>query len=93
MAGRKQNMAPMWQKLMKLVDLGVPTSYLDHVYLGCTQRECKLDETIIDEYRIMFESRISAGTTEKWQGCEKPHARGVAWSYDMERHATKCVER
>ena len=29
------------QKLMKHVDLDEPTSFLDHVYLGCTQRECK----------------------------------------------------
>ena len=51
MARRKQNIAPMWNKLMKLVDLGEPTSFLDHGYLGCTQRECKLKESIIDEHR------------------------------------------
>ena len=32
MAGRKWNMAPLWKKLIKLVDLGEPTSFLDHVY-------------------------------------------------------------
>ena len=41
----------------------------------------------------MFESRISAGATEKLPGWEKPHTRTVAWSYDMEGHAQKCVER
>ena len=45
---------PMWKKLMKLVDLGEPTSFLDHVYLGCTQRECKSNESIIDEHRKFF---------------------------------------
>ena len=44
MAGRQQNVAPMWKKLMKLVDLGEPTSLLDHVHLGCTQRECGPNE-------------------------------------------------
>ena len=39
MAGRRQNMAPMWKKLLKNVDLEEPTSFLDHVCLGCTQRE------------------------------------------------------
>ena len=39
MAGKKQNMFHMWKKLMKIDDLGEPTSFLDHVYLGCTQRE------------------------------------------------------
>ena len=50
-AGKKQNMAPMWKKLMKNVDLDEPTSFLDHVYLGCTQREYKPNEVINDEYR------------------------------------------
>ena len=34
---------------MKLVDLGEPTSFLDHVHLGCTQRECQSNESIVDE--------------------------------------------
>ena len=39
LAGTKQNLDPMW-KLLKEVDLGEPTSFLDHVYLGYTQRQC-----------------------------------------------------
>ena len=50
---------------MKLVDLGEPTSFLDDVCLGCAQRQCKPNETLIDEYRKMFGSRISAEATEK----------------------------
>ena len=68
MAGGNEKMGPIWKKLMKLVDLGEPTSFLDHVCLGCTQRECKPNETIIDEYRKMFEPRISAGASENCQG-------------------------
>ena len=41
LGGKKQNIDPMWKTLMKDVDLGEPTSFLDHVYLGCTQRECQ----------------------------------------------------
>ena len=41
----------------------------------------------------MFESRISAGATEKLPGWEKPHAKTVVWSHDMEGHAQNCVER
>ena len=36
-----QNVALMWKKLMELGELDEPTSILDQVYLGCTQRECK----------------------------------------------------
>ena len=80
MPGKKQNMAPMWKKLMKNVDLDEPTSFLDHVYLGCTQRECKPNETIVEQYAKMFESRISAGGTERLPGWEKPHAQTRKWS-------------
>ena len=39
----------------------------------------------------MFESRISAEATEKLP-CLK-NMRISSWSYDMEGHAKKCVER
>ena len=74
-------------------DLGEPTSYRDHVYMGCTQRECKSNESILDEHRQMFESRISARATENVPGWETSHAKTIAWSYDMEGHAKKCVKR
>ena len=93
MAGWKQHVAPMWKKLMKHVDLDEPTSFLDHVYLGCTQRECRPNEKKIDEYRKKFESRISAGATEKLSGWEKRYAETVAWTYDMEGLAETCDER
>ena len=62
LAGKKQNISPTWKILMKDVGLGEPTSFLDHVYLGCTQRECEISKDILVFYRSMFESRISAGT-------------------------------
>ena len=34
LAGKKQNIDPMWKLLNKEVDLGESTSFLDHVYLG-----------------------------------------------------------
>ena len=41
----------------------------------------------------MFESRIYAGATQKLPGWAKPHAQTVAWSFDVEGRAQKCVER
>ena len=78
---------------MKLVDLGEPTTFLDHVYWGCTQRECKSNENIVEEYNQVLETRIPAGATQKLPGWEKHPAKTVAWSCDMEGHAQKCVER
>ena len=53
----------------------------------------KPNKTIIEQYKKMFESRISVGATEKLPGVEKPDAKTVAWSHDMEGRARKCVER
>ena len=66
--------------------------FFDHVCLGCTQRECTPNETTIEQCKKMLESRVSAGATEQLPGWEKPHAKTVAWSYDMEGHGQKCVE-
>ena len=91
LAGKKQNLDPMRKLLNQEVDLGEPTSFLDHVYLGCTQRQCQISEDIVDNYRTMFESRIFAGGAEKLPFYQK--LRISSWSYDMEGHAKKCVER
>ena len=65
LAGKKRNVDPMWKALVKEVDLGESTPFHDHVYLGCTQRECESSKEVVDKYRKMFESRISAGAKEK----------------------------
>ena len=91
LAGKKHNIDPMWNVLNKEVDLGEPTSFLDHVYLGCTQRQCEVSQDIVDNYRTMFESRISAGGLEKLPFSQ--NIRISSWSYDMVGHAKKCVER
>ena len=91
LAGKKQNFVPMWKLLNKKVDLGEPTSFPDHVYLGCTQRQCEISKDIVDNYRTMFESRISAVRTKK---LPYPENFSISsWSFDMEGHAKKCVER
>ena len=46
---------------------------------------------IVDKYRAMFESRISAGSAEKF-----PYSENLSFSSlscDIEGHAKKCVER
>ena len=91
LAGKKQNIDSMWKVVMKQVNLKEPTSFLDHVKLGCAQRECKTSKDIVDSDRTIFESRISAGATEKLPSSEKLNIS--SWSDDMEGHAEKCVER
>ena len=90
LAGKKHNLDPMW-KLLNKVDLGEPTSFLDHVYLGCTQRKCEVSQDIVDNDRTMFESRNSAIEVEKSPFPQ--NLRISSWFYDMAGHAKKCVER
>ena len=71
LAGKKQNLDPMWKVLNKEIDLREPISFLDHVYLGCTQRQCEISKDNVDNYRTMFESRISARATENLPCWEK----------------------
>ena len=93
LAGKKQNLDPMWELLMEVVDLGEPTSFLDHVYLGCSPRECETGKDTVENDRNMFESGISEGATEKLPCSGRFDANLSTWSYDMEGHAKKCVER
>ena len=44
--GKKQNLDPMRKVLNKEVDLGEPTSFLDYVYLGCTERQCEMKKIL-----------------------------------------------
>ena len=66
LAGKKQNLDPMWKVLNKEVDLGEPTSFFDHVNLGCTPRQCEISKDGVDNYRTIFVSSFSAGATEKF---------------------------
>ena len=47
MAGETENMKPTWKILIENVDLEEPTSFLDHVFLVCTQRECAISNEIV----------------------------------------------
>ena len=62
---------------MKHVDLEKPGTFLGEVYLGCTQRECKPNTSLVDDYKKLFESRISAGATEDLPDLGKSESSGA----------------
>ena len=80
---------PMWKVLNKEVDLGEPTSFFNHENLVCIPMWNK--QGYCWQYWTMFESRISARATEKVPCLENLCIS--SWSYDLEGHAKKCVER
>ena len=55
LTGKKQNLHPMWKVLNKEVDLWEPTSFLDRVYLRCTQRKCEISKDIVDNLQNHFQ--------------------------------------
>ena len=87
------NLALLWKKLMKDVDIEEQTLFLDHVYLGCTQRECKPNDKFIGQYNKMFESCISAGVIGNYQDgtnlVQKVQRGPATWKEMLE----KCMER
>ena len=92
LAGKKQNLHPMWKNYStkKSIWENQHLSWIMYTW-ACTQREFEISKDIVDNYRTMFESRISAGGIEKL-----PFPRNLrisSWSYDMAGHAKKCVER
>ena len=79
-AGKTENKEPTWKILMEDVDLWEPTSFLDHVFLVCTQREYQTSKDIVDNYRSMFASRISARAKKyQVQGTWREHFLMVLW--------------
>ena len=86
MKGKKDNLKPMWDILMKHVGLGEPTSLLNQLYLECTQRECEPNFKIVKTERL---SRIfdlgSRYQTITWLGeIPRRYCRLVA---------KKCMDR
>ena len=61
------------------------------MYSWCVLKDNEIRKDIVDNYRTMFESRISAGGLEKLPFHQ--NIRISSCSYDMEGHAKKCVER
>ena len=65
MAAKTENMGPTWKILMKDVDLGEPTSFLDNIIWVALKESVRLARILWIIIEKMFESRISAGATEK----------------------------
>ena len=93
MAGRPQNTAPMWKKCLKNVELEEPTSFLDHVCLGFTQRECRPNEDIVNQCREMFESRMFESRMFESRMFESRISATATEKYQSERNLTQKLSR
>ena len=72
MAGTKQKMAPMWKKLLNNVAPDEPTSFLDHVYLGWTQLDCKnRTKSLVSTTKKCLNHVFLLGQLKNYQGGKK----------------------
>ena len=91
LAGKKQHIDQMWKVLIQEADLGEPTSFLDPVYLVALNENTKLAKKSLTITKICSNPGFPRGELRNYHTPE--NFRISSWSYDMEGHAKKCVER
>ena len=91
LAGKKQDIDFLWIILNKEVDFGTPTSFLDHIHLWWTQRQCDISKDKCGQWKSHVWITNFSGWTEKLPNSE--NLRISTFSYDFHGHAKKCVER
>ena len=95
MDGRKQNMDSMWKTRHKEVNLEDPTPLIDPLYLGCTERDAKVDPQAVQSKTELFKKL----TTTKEADEKDETNENICWkrsllgAHDTEGHAEKCVDR
>ena len=82
-------MPKMWAILRKKIDLEDQVSFIDQVYLGCTQRAAQVNNSFVKGQKL-FSKLISTNADVKteWKNLKDIPAR----SHDKEGHVQKCVE-
>ena len=77
------------ESTLKDVDVGEPTSFLDHVFLGCTQQECE-DRRYRRQLQKYVRIQDLRRSYRKILGLERLDANISTWSHDVEGHANRA---
>ena len=93
MAGKQQNLAPMLKILMKSVEVDELTSFLTTCIWDALSGKANRMKQSLNNAQKCSNHVFLLEQQRKLPGWQKPHAQTGAWSYDMEGHAQKCVER
>ena len=59
MAGKKENLSPMWKVLRKHLELEEAVPSVSNTYLGCNQRNVSTDDAIVKEKHEMFSRLVN----------------------------------
>ena len=91
---RQRKLGLMWKSLRKDVDLEYPTTWLDQVFVGCTQRETEVHQHAVQAKADLF-GRITTTqvTSEERTEVTISSQSITAWSHDMQGHTEKCVDK
>ena len=93
MAGQKQKLAPMWKKFDE--ERGSCTNqhhFLITYIWDLLNINANQMKQLLDKMRRCLNHVFLLEQLRNF-GVRKPHAKTVAWSYDMEGHARKCVDK
>ena len=90
----REHLALMWTILRRGFDLEVPTPLLNQMNLVVTQRDAEVDHHAVKAQADLFRRITTTVVTHERQNKNNNSCQPTtAWSYDIEGHAEKCVER
>ena len=88
MAGKKQNLDPMWERLRSKIDLDPPVDFSQNVYLGCKQSHIEVPTKLVEQKSSFIDSLTNITSLQS------PLIKKInAWQYDMSGHAAQCVQK
>ena len=93
LAGRKQNIDPMWKALLKEVDFGKANIIPWPRLFGLHSTEMRHEQRYCGQLQKYVWIQDLCRSKRKATLFRETDADISSWSYDMEGHAKKCVER
>ena len=94
MAGRKESMKPMWERLGKRLDLEDAVPFDGHVYLGCEQRDVEPNMEMVSEKTQLFHQIMKTKTGPKGNTMDEQGEETKQFTQHFaERHKSKNATR
>ena len=70
MVGKRENLADMWNKIRRDIDLEPETELVENVYLGCNQREVQPELQWLSEKNDLFK-KLTTYAIAEGDPCDK----------------------
>ena len=83
MAGKTENLAPMWKKLRETLKLEDAVPSVDNTYLGCNQCNIPMDSTIVNEKNSLFHRLLNPPSGKSCDDDKKEAQQSFADSKEL----------